>query len=121
MYTCSLASTIHYHRPDLLSENSSDMIPLNPSFNYFTSMLLRSASSLYIFELFPICSDIILLHLIIAILILYSEPDIPNISELMLASFADETFSPSPFEWYVHKDYLSSTAFFFISVIFFNM
>eukprot|EP00026_Physarum_polycephalum_P002644 Phypoly_transcript_02652.p1 GENE.Phypoly_transcript_02652~~Phypoly_transcript_02652.p1 ORF type:complete len:698 (+),score=61.56 Phypoly_transcript_02652:137-2095(+) len=65
----SLASTINFQRPDLLSEDFSKLIPLNPWVNYFIV------------------------------------PEIPNIGELMLASFADLTFSPSPFEWWIGEKY----------------
>ena len=95
----SLVATIHFHRPELLPEGTGDVISMNPPFKYFPCM-----SYLLLYFYYHRYNFILLLFkyiFVLIYLIFYAATEVPEVGELMLASFPADDFTLSENMWYV--------------------
>ena len=110
LYTYRLVSTISFQRPDIEihSERRDSPISLNPPLKFFTGILFLSFLSFlsfsfsFFFFLFSFLHSSFILLILFFFLFSFLVPTIPQVGELMLASFPHSNFiipDNSGFKW----------------------
>jgi hypothetical protein len=94
-YFCSLGASIHFENPNVeVHQTFVDPIPLNPPLGYFSGTFIPPISSPPFCVLFVFCLSDLRARGRIKIenysIYIFSDDIIPNVGELMLASFPQE-------------------------------